>query len=70
MPRKVEVNSKPIALRDPEAVLLVKRRAVKEGRSCSNSLAQTVIEHLKKETAGEGMDSYGTNEKTEKADSW
>jgi len=47
MPREVKINSKPIILRDIEAVMLVKNRAVKEGRSSSNSLAQTVIEYFK-----------------------
>ena len=46
MPRKIEVNKKPIMVTDSEAVLLAKKRAVKEGRSAANAAAQTIIEHL------------------------
>ena len=49
MPRKVEVNKKAVLLRDGEAAELVRRRAIRENRSASNALAQTVIEHLKNE---------------------
>jgi len=47
MPRRIVVNSKPILLRDSEAILLAKKRAKAEGRSAANAAAQTVIEHLK-----------------------
>ena len=44
----MEVNDKPICLRNKKAIQLVKERAIKEGRSASNALAQTVIEQLNK----------------------
>jgi hypothetical protein len=53
MARKVEVNKKAVLLRDEEAALLVRRRAVKEGRSASNAAAQTIIEHLGERTRNE-----------------
>ena len=53
MPRKVDVNKKAVLLRDEEAALLVRKRAVKEGRSASNAAAQTIIEHLKKRSHNE-----------------
>ena len=43
-----EVNNKPVCLRNTKALQLVKLRAIKEGRSASNALAQTVIEALNK----------------------
>jgi hypothetical protein len=41
-----EPNSKAIILDDPEACLLVKRRAVDEDRSARKALARTIIESL------------------------
>lgn len=47
MPRTIKINKKPVLLRDGEAVLLVKKRAMREGRSASNAAAQSIIEYLK-----------------------
>jgi len=53
MAYKIVVNSKPAILRDKEALILVKTRAKREGRSTSNAIAQTVIEHLKERSQDE-----------------
>jgi len=50
---KTEVNDKPILLRDSEAVILVKQRAKREGRSAANAAYQTIFEHLKKGSQNE-----------------
>ena len=44
-----KINDKPVRLIEPKAVRLVKKRALRENRSASNALAQTVIEALSKE---------------------
>jgi len=54
MPRKVEVNKKAVLLRDEEAVLLVRKRAVRENRSAANAAAVSIIECLKKRNRGKG----------------
>ena len=43
----VDINNKPVLLRNKEAARLVRLRAIKEGRSASNAAAQTVIEALR-----------------------
>lgn len=46
MAYKIQHHGPAVQLRDPEAVVLVKARAKREGRSCANALAKTVIEVL------------------------
>ncbi len=53
MIKKTLLNSKPILLKDEEAVQFVKIRALKERRSAQNALTATVIEALKDRFGGD-----------------
>lgn len=42
----MEINDKDIRLTNREAIILAKKRAVREGRSAANAAAITIIEAL------------------------
>lgn len=41
-----EINDKPVKITDPDALRLVKERAISEKRSAANAAAATIIESL------------------------
>lgn len=53
------INNKPVILREPRAIRLVRDRAIREDRSNSNALAKTVLEALENQDSPSGLTMQG-----------